>query len=61
MHMTVVSFRDGSLVVPARFTTSDGSVEDGVKRIDRRHPSQRRGGAAPRTLSRDGSVFRPQL
>jgi hypothetical protein len=36
--MTVIRFRDGSLVVPARFTTSDGSAEDGVKRIDRRHP-----------------------
>ena len=36
--MPVVRFRDGSLVVPTRVTTSDGSVGAGVKRIDRRHP-----------------------
>jgi Ca2+-binding RTX toxin-like protein len=36
--VTVVRFRDDSLVVPARVTTSDGSVAEGVKRIDRRHP-----------------------
>ena len=35
---TVVKARDGSLIVPARVTTSDGSVAEGVKRIDRRHP-----------------------
>ena len=37
-HVTVVKFRDGSLVVPARVRTSDGAVADGVRRIDRRHP-----------------------
>jgi len=36
--VTVVRYRDGSLVVPARVTTSDGSLADAVKRIDRRHP-----------------------
>lgn len=36
--MTVVRFRDGSLVVPAPVSSGDGSVGDGVKRIDRRHP-----------------------
>jgi hypothetical protein len=36
--VTVVRFRDGSLVVPARVKLADGSVGDGVKRVDRRHP-----------------------
>jgi hypothetical protein len=36
--VSVVRFRDGSLVVPARVTTSDGTVGEGVRRIGRQHP-----------------------
>ncbi len=36
--VTVVQFRDSSLVVPARVTTSDGQVGDGVTRIVPGHP-----------------------
>jgi hypothetical protein len=36
--VTVVRFCDGSLVVPARVSTRDGQVGDGVTRIRHGHP-----------------------
>jgi hypothetical protein len=36
--VSVIRLRDGSLIVPARVTTSDGSAGEGIKRIDRQHP-----------------------
>jgi hypothetical protein len=55
-----VRFCDGSLVVPARVSTRDGRVGDGVTRIRHGHPrydalrsqtAQRRGRAAPALTS----------